>query len=195
MKRFLLLLPILAIAAHAAPVPIFDGKSLDGWEGDAKLWRVEDGMITGGSLTEKVAHNDFLATVKSYANFDLRLKIKLSGTEGFINSGVQIRSLRVPGSPEMSGYQVDYGKGWYGKIYDESRRNKVIARIEGHGGARRRRSRRATGTNTASAPRARASSRGSMACRRSITPSPIRTSRRTATSASRSTAAARRSCR
>jgi hypothetical protein len=122
---FLLAL-LTAIVSHAAPVPIFDGKTLDGWEGDAKLWRVEDGMITGGSLTEKVAHNDFLATRKAYANFDLRVKIKLTGTEGFINSGVQIRSVRVPGSPEMSGYQVDYGKGWYGKLYDESRRNKVV---------------------------------------------------------------------
>ena len=44
-------------------------KTLEGWEGDAKLWRVEDGMITGGSLTEKVKHNDFLATTKDYANF------------------------------------------------------------------------------------------------------------------------------
>src|SRR3954470_7241140 len=128
MRIPLLLASLLFSALHAlaAPVPLFDGKTLDGWEGDPKLWRVEDGMITGGSLTEKVAHNDFIATVKSYSNFDLRVKIKLSGTEGFINSGVQIRSLRVPGSPEMSGYQVDYGKGWYGKLYDESRRNKVV---------------------------------------------------------------------
>src|SRR5258708_5828992 len=126
MNRALLARHCCLASAYAAPVPIFDGKTLDGWEGDAKLWRVEDGMITGGSLTEKVAHNDFIATVKSYSNFDLRLKIKLSGTEGFINSGVQIRSLSMPGSPEMSGYQVDYGKGWYGKLYDESRRNKGV---------------------------------------------------------------------
>lgn len=112
---------------QAAPVPIFDGKTLEGWDGNAKLWRVEDGAITGGSLTEKVAHNDFLATKKSYHNFDLRLKVKVSGTEGFINSGVQIRSVRVPGNSEMSGYQVDAGDGWWGKLYDESRRNKVIA--------------------------------------------------------------------
>src|SRR3954471_14084265 len=88
MRYPLFLVPLLFSAFHiiAAPVAIFDGKSLDGWEGDPKLWRVEDGMITGGSLTEKVAHNDFIATVKSYANFDLRVKIKLTGTEGFINS-------------------------------------------------------------------------------------------------------------
>ena len=116
---------VLTSLALAEPVPIFDGKTLAGWEGDAKIWRVEDGMITGGSLTETVTRNEFLATKKSYANFDLRLKIKITGT-GFVNSGVQIRSVRVPGSSEMAGYQVDAGIGWWGKLYDESRRNKVV---------------------------------------------------------------------
>jgi hypothetical protein len=83
-------------ALHAAPVSLFDGKTLAGWEGNSKLWRVQDGMITGGSLDERVPRNEFIATVKSFHNFDLRLKIRLSGTEGFINSGVQIRSVRVP---------------------------------------------------------------------------------------------------
>ena len=108
---------------------IFDGTSLEGWEtlkDDAYLWRVVDGMITGGSLTEKVPHNSFLATRRSYHNFDLRLKIRISGTEGFVNSGIQIRSVRLPNSHEMFGYQVDAGKGWWGKLYDESRRRKVI---------------------------------------------------------------------
>lgn len=118
-----------AAATHAAPVSIFDGKSLDGWEGDAKLWRVEGGEIHGGSLTVPVPHNDFIATKKSYANFDLRVKLRLNGT-GFVNSGVQIRSLRVPGSPEMCGYQVDYGKGWYGKLYDESRRGRSVGQAK-----------------------------------------------------------------
>ena len=129
MKSLLLLFAFVGSPLFAAPVPIFDGKSLDGWEGDTKLWRVEDGMMTGGTLAEKVPHNDFIATAKSYSNFELRVKLKLSGdaSTGMINSGIQIRSLRVPNSHEMSGYQVDYGAGWYGKLYDESRRNKVIA--------------------------------------------------------------------
>jgi hypothetical protein len=86
-------------------------------------------MITGGSTTEKVPRNYFLATTKSYQNFDLRLKIKLTGVPntGMINSGVQFRSMRVPNHNEMSGYQADAGDGWWGKLYDESRRNKVIA--------------------------------------------------------------------
>ena len=125
------LLSVLALflsllSLHAEPVALFDGKTLDGWDYDPKLWRIEDGMIAGGSLTEQVTHNDFIATKKSYANFELHVTLRLSGT-GFVNSGVQIRSIRKPGSPEMSGYQVDYGKGWYGKLYDESRRAKVLA--------------------------------------------------------------------
>ena len=58
----------------------------------------------------------------------MRLKIKLTGTEGFVNSGFQIRSQRVPNNSEMSGYQCDFGDpNWWGAIYDESRRNKVLA--------------------------------------------------------------------
>ncbi|WP_395739362.1 PVC-type heme-binding CxxCH protein [Prosthecobacter sp.] len=127
MKRILSLL-LLATALHAEPVSLFDGKTLDGWDFDPKIWRVEDGMITGGSTTEKIKENHFICTKKNYANFELKLKIKVSGDPktGMLNSGIQIRSLRVPGGAHMTGYQVDCGAGWFGKIYDEFRRNKVI---------------------------------------------------------------------
>jgi hypothetical protein len=130
---FVSLLPAALLRADPPPpqgakaVPVFDGKSLAGWEGNTAIWSVKDGVITGGSLTETVKRNEFLATEKSYADFDLRLKIKITGKEGFINSGIQIRSQRVPNDSEMAGYQCDAGDGWWGKIYDESRRNKVIA--------------------------------------------------------------------
>ncbi|MBB5030794.1 DUF7133 domain-containing protein [Prosthecobacter vanneervenii] len=119
---------LLATALHAEPVSLFDGKTLEGWDYDPKIWRVEDGMITGGSTTEKIKENHFICTKKSYQNFDLKLKIKVSGDPktGMLNSGIQIRSLRVPGGAHMTGYQVDCGAGWFGKIYDEFRRNKVI---------------------------------------------------------------------
>lgn len=124
-------------AAEPPPVPsshataMFDGKSWDGWEGTAKIWRLEKGVITGGSLTETVKQNEFLASRKEYANFVVRFKIKLTGQEGFINSGFQIRSQRVPGDSEMSGYQCDFGDPtWWGCLYDESRRNKVLAQSD-----------------------------------------------------------------
>lgn len=129
-----LLLPVLLACTalvHAEPVPLFDGKTFDGWEGDTtKTWRIEDGAIVGGSLAEKVPHNEFLATTKSYANFELRLKFKLTGTEGQINGGVQIRSQRIPDHFEMIGYQADMGEKYYGALYDESRRRKVLAAPE-----------------------------------------------------------------
>jgi hypothetical protein len=135
MKLFLAFVALvsLAVSAHAAPVSLFDGKTLDGWEGDtAKTWRIEDGCITGGSLEEKVPRNEFLAAKKTYRNFDLTLKFKLTGTEGFVNSGVQFRSIRIAQPPnEMLGYQADIGDpSWWGCLYDESRRKKVLAQSD-----------------------------------------------------------------
>jgi len=130
-----LFLGCLSLFAQAAPPavdparmkPIFDGRTLDGWEGDPKLWRVEDGCIVGGSLTETLKQNEFLATTKRFTNFVIRAKFKLIGT-GFVNSGIQIRSERVPNNSEMAGYQCDIGDPtWWGSIYDESRRNRVLA--------------------------------------------------------------------
>ncbi len=112
--------------AQAEAVSLFDGKTLAGWEGDLTWWKVVDGEIRGGSFEQTVPKNQFLATEKSYQNFDLRLKLRLTGT-GFVNSGVQFRSIRVPNSSEMSGFQADYGKGYFGQLYDESRRNKKMA--------------------------------------------------------------------
>ncbi len=123
---------IFALCASAclhAQTPLFDGKTLAGWEirkGEENWWRVENGMITGGSLTEKTPYNSFLASTKSYQNYELTLSLKLTKGEGFMNSGVQIRSTRVPTNSEMSGYQVDAGINWWGKLYDESRRNRVV---------------------------------------------------------------------
>ena len=68
MKRitslFFALIAVLRITAAEAPPasgpntrPLFDGKTLAGWEGDPKLWRVEDGALTGGSYEETVKQN------------------------------------------------------------------------------------------------------------------------------------------
>ena len=121
-------------AAEPKPVSLFDGKTFAGWDGDTKdTWRIQDGCIVGGSLTKKIPRNQFLATKRSYANFVLRLQFKLLGDskKNFVNSGVQFRSQRVPDDSEMTGYQADLGDpSWWGCIYDESRRNKVMAQTD-----------------------------------------------------------------
>jgi len=109
-------------------VPLFDGKTFKGWEGDSiTTWHIQDGAIVGGSLVETVPHNEFLVTTDSYNNFLLRVKFKLLGTEGFINAGVQFHSQRMANPPyEMVGYQADLGPGYWASLYDESRRNKTL---------------------------------------------------------------------
>ncbi len=107
----------------ARRLSLFDGRSLAGWEGDTNVWRVRDGVIVGGSLDGN-PRNEFLAAAGTYTNFVLRLEYKLVGTEGFVNSGVQFRSVRVKQPPnEMCGFQADIGAGYSGCLYDESRRN------------------------------------------------------------------------
>jgi len=116
-------------AGRDKPVPLFDGKTIKGWDGDPKVFRVEDGAIVGGGLKQPLPRNEFLCTRQQYSDFELRLKFKLSGKGA--NAGVQIRSQRAPkDSPsphEMIGYQADLGDGYWGCLYDESRRNKVLA--------------------------------------------------------------------
>ena len=110
-------------------VSLFDGKTFKGWEGNLDVFRIEDGAIVGGSLKERVPRNEFLSTKREYADFELRLAFKLLGKGA--NAGVQVRSRRAPkdsGHPhEMIGYQPDLGEGWWGCLYDESRRRKVLA--------------------------------------------------------------------
>ncbi len=118
----------LTLPLAAAPEPIFDGKTLDGWEvpaAEGKFWKVREGMITGGSMEEKVPLNTFLSTKKTYADFEMTFKVRLTQGNGFANSGIQVRSSR-DGSA-MSGYQVDAGVGYWGTIWDEHRRDKKIA--------------------------------------------------------------------
>lgn len=111
-----------------APGQLFNGRDLGNWDGDPGVWRVRDGAIVGGTLCGN-PRNEFLATTRPYRDFVLRLEYRLVGHEGFVNGGVQFRSVRVSQPPnEMSGYQADIGAGHSGSLYDESRRKKFLAR-------------------------------------------------------------------
>ena len=105
--------------------PLFDGRSTTAWNGDLTVFRVEDGSIVGGQLKERIPHNDFLVHEERFSNFELRLQFRLLG--GATNAGIQIRSERIPNHHEMIGYQADLGQNYWGCLYDESRRRKVLA--------------------------------------------------------------------
>src|SRR6056297_872518 len=83
--------------------PLFDGKTLAGWEGSPHWFRVEGDAIVAGRLDQPIPHNEFLCTEKSYGDFELRLEAKLVGDGN--NAGIQFRSRRIPNSSEVSGYQ------------------------------------------------------------------------------------------
>lgn len=106
-------------------VVLFDGKTFQGWEGNLDWFRIEDGAIVGGSLEKKIPRNEFLTTKKEYDDFELQLEFKLIGKKA--NAGIQIRSRRIPNHHEMIGYQADLGQRYWGALYDESRRRKVLA--------------------------------------------------------------------
>jgi len=123
-------------AEDAAKVPLFDGKTLNGWtqKGGKAKYRVEDETIIGTSVPK--TGNSFLCTDKNYSDFILELEFKVNPA---LNSGVQIRSecfdkpkvaLRngvphpiPPG--RVHGYQVEIDpsdRAWTGGVYDEGRR-------------------------------------------------------------------------
>lgn len=105
-------------------VPLFDGKTLDGWKqlGGKAEYRVEDGMIVGSSVPN--TPNSFLCTEKHYGDFILELEFEV---DPGLNSGVQIRSNSFPDDRKgrVHGYQVEIdpsSRAYSGGIYDEGRR-------------------------------------------------------------------------
>lgn len=121
--------PIQLDAAHSLlwkleSRPLFNGSSLDGWEGDAAWFRVYDRSIVAGSLARPIPQNEFLVSKDSFSDFELRLQVRLA--KGLGNGGIQFRSQRVPGSREMAGYQADLAKDYWGGLYDESRRKTFL---------------------------------------------------------------------
>jgi len=112
---------------------LFDGQTFDGWEpnDDEAMahFRIEDGIIVGGSLESGLADNHFIRTVRDYQDFELRLKYKVTATDDSYNGGIQIRSQRstLPGQGcEMVGYQADILIRRVGGLYDEKRRSDFL---------------------------------------------------------------------
>ena len=133
----LLVVPVCSLLAdkpmaEVGFVPLFDGKTLDGWEGKKEVFSVRERAIVAGSLKNPIANNEFLCTTKIYGDFELRLQAKLVGPGN--NAGIQFRSQRIPNHHEVIGYQCDMG-AWkpgviWGALYDESRRRKMLAEGE-----------------------------------------------------------------
>lgn len=132
MKSLLLLLT--ATALHAGETQLFNGKDLTGWEGNEKLWSVEDGAITGrtgDSGDMKIKHNTFLVWKGgTVGDFELTFKYRIE--KG--NSGVQYRAKELKAGESgsiLAGYQADLeaGKKYSGILYEE--RGRAILALRG----------------------------------------------------------------
>ncbi len=111
--------------------PIFDGKTLDGWEApNMSYWSVQDGVLVGQSTEENpVKSNQFLVwQAGKLDDFELKLKYRISGTDR-ANSGIQIRS-RVADDGHVMGYQADIDRAgrYAGALYDERGRGMLAQR-------------------------------------------------------------------
>jgi len=111
-------------------VPIFDGKTLDGWDGNPKFWRIEDGAVTGQTTKENpTTGNTFIIWRKGQpGDFELRFEFRMFGG----NSGVQYRSFEIEkaGKWVCGGYQydIDAASQWTGGVYAERDRGIVAIR-------------------------------------------------------------------
>jgi hypothetical protein len=113
--------------------PIFDGKTLDGWDCDPDFWRVQDGTIVGETTLEHQPKQNTFCIWKGGkpGNFVLKLQYRLTGVNDG-NSGIQYRSIERPEVARwvMQGYQadIDLAQKYTGQIYEERARAFVCLR-------------------------------------------------------------------
>jgi len=131
------LLPFLINSRSAAAADdggfqtIFDGKTLDGWDGDPKFWRVEDGAITGETTKANPTKGNTFIVWRGgkTADFELKIEYKILSH----NSGIQYRSFELPqGKWRIGGYQADLEAGdkFSGLLYGEKFRGILAPRGE-----------------------------------------------------------------
>ena len=106
---------------------LFNGKDLTGWEGDARVWSVENGAIVGHTKDVPLKNNTFLIWKDGkVSDFKLTLEFKLEGG----NSGIQYRSKVIdPKEHIVGGYQADMdGANQYTGILYEERGRGILAK-------------------------------------------------------------------
>ena len=119
---------------------IFDGKTLNGWEGDPKYWRVENGCLVGEVTPETLLKQNSFIIWRGGVTKDFELKVEYRiSAQG--NSGINYRSVQIEGQPYlMRGYQADIeGRERYtGQNYEErgrtflALRGQIVHIREGH---------------------------------------------------------------
>ncbi len=119
----------LAMEDHTGFESIFDG-TLKNWDGDPKIWRVEDNTIVGETTKDNALKlNTFIIyRGDKPKDFELKLEFRMNST----NSGVQYRSVELPdvGKWVLKGYQadMDFVNTHTGMLYEERGRGIMAQR-------------------------------------------------------------------
>jgi hypothetical protein len=115
-----LMLSLAMTSPAGEAVSLFDGKTLDNWEGKASFWRVEDGAITGETTPDNPTKGNTFIIWKggTLKDFDLTFEYRFLSEKG--NSGCQYRSEHI-GDYVVKGYQGDFEAGtkYSGILYGE----------------------------------------------------------------------------
>ena len=113
-------------------IKIFNGKNLEGWQGDTLYWRVQDGILTGEvTAATLLKRNSFIIwKTKQPENFELQVDYRVSAHG---NSGVNYRSVLIDTLPfALKGYQADIDgeDNWSGQNYEERGREFLALRVK-----------------------------------------------------------------
>ena len=110
---------------------LFNGKDLEGWDGNPIHWSVEYGAIVGVNTKENPTKGNTFLIWKggNLKDFDLTLECKIDSG----NSGIQYRSFIKPGEHDgwrIGGYQADFESGdkYSGICYGEAFRGILCMR-------------------------------------------------------------------
>lgn len=111
-------------------VQIFDGKTLNGWDGDPTYWRVENGNLVGEITPATLLKTNSFVIWRGGEPGDFELKGEVNITADG-NSGINYRSDQLSDVPfALRGYQADIdGKNRYtGQNYEERKRTTLAYR-------------------------------------------------------------------
>lgn len=124
----------LAPPAEEGLKPIFNGKDLDGWNGDPRLWSIRDGGVIHGETTAEkpTKGNTFLIWSGTTKDFELRLSFRCNASN---NSGIQYRSKHVKGKGVGNEWVV---RGYQHELRNETKLPNVAGFIYDEGGKRGR---------------------------------------------------------
>jgi hypothetical protein len=113
---------------------LFNGRDLEGWDGDPTMWKVVEGVIRGETTASNPANGNTFLILKgsNFKDFELKLSFRCSVEN---NSGIQYRSKHITDGGVKNKWVV---RGYQHELRNESKLPNVSGFIYDEGGKRGR---------------------------------------------------------